>query len=105
MKTYTPMFKKALYVQSMKNNLIPLFIIREAGLVVNDVTRIHTKMEDQTDESHCIVTKDNTLDNNLKVPLELDGIFSFFDTRKLSDDVVGNCEYIDTVFLSPDGSE
>ena len=41
MKTYILIMRNALYIPTMKHNLIPPFIMREAGLVVNDVPRIH----------------------------------------------------------------
>ena len=43
MKTYLLIVRNALYVQSMKNNLIPLFIMREAGLEVIEIPKIHVK--------------------------------------------------------------
>ena len=46
MKTYILTVRNALHVESMHHNLIPPFILREAGLIVNDVPRIHTKIEE-----------------------------------------------------------
>ena len=105
MKTYLLTVRNALYVPSMTTNLITPFIMREAGLIVNDVPRIHTKDEELTNETHTIVAKvaDNGID--LKVPLELDGIFSYFPTRQLTGKEIDECEYIETVQLSPEGSE
>ena len=37
LKTYMFVIKNALYVPSMNHNLIPPFILREAGLIMNDV--------------------------------------------------------------------
>ena len=45
MKTYILAVKNALHVPSMEHNLVPPFILREAGLVVNDVPKIHTHNE------------------------------------------------------------
>ena len=41
----------------------------------------------------------------MKIPLKLDGIFSYFPTRKLTDDEVEDCEYIETVALCPEGPD
>ena len=41
--TYMLVFRNALYVPSMQTNLVPPFILREAGLVVNDTAKIHLK--------------------------------------------------------------
>ncbi len=86
-------------------NLIPPFIMRETGLVVSDVPRIHTKINDLTDKLHCIVAKVDSSYNILKIPLELDGIFLFFNARKLSDNEVENFEYIQILCMSPDGPD
>jgi hypothetical protein len=40
MKTYLLIVRNALHVPSMQHNLIPPFIMREAGLVVNDVPKM-----------------------------------------------------------------
>ena len=105
MKTYLLTVRNALHVESMPHNLIPPFILREAGLRVNEVPRIHTKQEEITDETHCIVARaeDNGLD--LRIPLKLDGIFSYFTTRKLTEEEVEACEYIPTLELSPDAKD
>ena len=41
MKTYPLIVRNALYVQSMVNNLIPPFIMREVGLEVREIPKIH----------------------------------------------------------------
>ena len=60
----------------MSNNLIPLFIMRENGIVVNECAKIHC--EDPTREDHTIIFKGY----DLHIPLQLHGIFSYFITRK-----------------------
>ncbi len=55
MKTYILKLSNTFYVKSMEYNLILPFIIQEVGLKVNNVPRIQTKVEDLTDETHCIV--------------------------------------------------
>ena len=41
MNTYLLMTRNSIYIPSMENNLIPPFLMREYGLLVNDVARIH----------------------------------------------------------------
>ena len=84
MKTYILTLRNALHVPSMRHNLIPPFIMREAGLIVNEVPLIHTKAEELTNETHCIVSTGEGDNAKLKIPLKLDGIFSHFETRKLT---------------------
>ena len=105
MKTYLLTVRNALYVPSMTHNLIPPFIMREAGLTVNDVPRIHTKVDELTNETHSIVAKESEVGMDLRIPLRLDGIFSCFDTRKLTVQEVNDCEYIETLKLTSESPD
>ena len=101
------MVKNALHVPSTSHNLVPPFILREAGLNVNYVPKIHTRQKDLTNETHFIVSKDDSDDNGtgMRIRMKLDGIFSYFPTRKLTMNELENCEYIETVHLSPDAAQ
>ena len=66
----------ALYVPSMDNNLIPPFMLREMGVAVNDVPKVHK--EDPTVDDHTITF----LETGFRIPLSLWGIFSYFPTSK-----------------------
>ena len=50
--------QNALYVKSMQHNLIPLFIMREAGLIVNERAKIHTIPDIVCPEDHSIIHDD-----------------------------------------------
>ena len=69
----------ALFVQRMNQNLIPLFIMREAGLKVEEQDKIH--VEEPAKENHSIYISDI----NLRISLQLVGIFLVFKTRNLND--------------------
>ena len=95
-KTYLLVMRNALHIPSMKHNLIPPFILRESGLIVQDIPKIHC--DKPTVEDHLIydsVTK-------LQIPLKLDGIFSYFPTRALTLQEMENCDQIEHVLLYPD---
>ena len=51
-KSYILVLRNALYVPSMDNNLIPPFMLREMGVTMNDVSKIHKK--DPTVDDHAI---------------------------------------------------
>ena len=51
-ETYVLLIRHALYIPSMSNNLIPPFMLRESGLIVDDVPKI--QHEDPAVEHHCI---------------------------------------------------
>ena len=96
MKTYVLLIRNALNVKSMNNNLIPPFIMREAGIDVRDTPKIH--LESPTEKDHSIYFHENSL----RIPLQLWGVFSFFHTRKPTIDEINNAEKI---FLTPDSTE
>ena len=98
MRTYILIVRNALHVKSMKHNLLPPFIVREAGLVLNDVPRIHCG-NDLCQESHCIVSSG---DVPLRIPLRLKGVFSYFPSRKLTPSEVRDCDELPSICITPD---
>jgi hypothetical protein len=75
-KSYIFVVRNALHVPSMRNNLIPPFVMREAGIRVNDTPKIQTS--DPNEEDHFIYFPDNDFRN----PLSLWGVFSYFNMSK-----------------------
>ena len=63
----------------MLHNLIPPFIMCQAGLIVNDVCKIHSKSINE----YTHTTQDPK--TGLVIQLYLEGIFSVFDTRMPND--------------------
>ena len=105
LETFILVVQNGLYVHSMMNNLIPPFVMIEAGLKVNDVPKIHIDRQKLTNEIHCIVS---TADNNgteVRIPMQLDVIFSYFTMQKLTQEKIDKYEYIETVYLTPDEAE
>ena len=74
-KSYILLVQNAIHVPSMDNNVIPPFMMREAGIMVNEKAKIHT--DDLKDSDHSI-TFDST---GFRIPLYLSGIFSYFLTQ------------------------
>ena len=64
----------------MNNNLIPSSMLREMGVTVNDVSKIHK--EDPTVDNHVITF----METGFRIPLSLWGIFSYFSTSKPTHD-------------------
>mmetsp|Transcript_10819 Transcript_10819/g.15255 ORF Transcript_10819/g.15255 Transcript_10819/m.15255 type:complete len:529 (+) Transcript_10819:911-2497(+) len=92
-KTFILLFRNALHVSHLDHNLIPPFILREAGLKLNQTAKIHVNQPTTLD--HAIISKEN----NLKIPLALNGTFSFFRTRVPTPQELESC---DTIFFTPD---
>ena len=79
--------RNALSMPSMRYNLIPPFIMREAGIQVKEVPKIH--MESPLVEDHAIV-----LSNKLRIPLSLIGIFSYFPTSRPTEEQMMQMEEV-----------
>ena len=75
-ETYMLVCKEALYVPVMKYNLIPPFLMREAGLTVDDLPKVQSL--NPTKHHHSI----HFPDENLRIPLRLHGVFSYFPSKK-----------------------
>ena len=72
------LFKNVLYYPNMNYNLIPPFVLREAGLIVNETPKFQYK--NLTVEDHSIYSKKH----DLWIHLKLYGTFSYFNTRALT---------------------
>ena len=77
-KVYILVIRNALYVPSMDYNLIPPFMMREAGLIVKDTPKI--QVEEPSEDDHAI----SFPETGLRIPLSLNGTFSYFPTSKPS---------------------
>ena len=82
--------RNALHVPSMDNNLIPNFIMREAGIDVRDVPKF--QCDDPSLEDHALV-----MANKMIIPLLLIGVFSYFPTSRPTEEDLNNVEYISTI--------
>ena len=97
--TYILHFNDVLYVPSMDHNLIPPFVLREAGFIVNDVPRIHC--QEVTRESHSIISEDG----DLRIPLRLHGVFSYFPTFRPDDEHYHIGSSNEHYLMTPTGSD
>lgn len=68
--------KDAVYVETMDHNLVPPFMLREAGVIVDTTPKIHATDPDTSHHSLYWPEED------VRIPLSLHGIFSYFKTRK-----------------------
>ena len=98
-QTYLLVARNALCVPSMEHNLIPPFILREAGLLLNDTTDKYCNFPSAEDHS---LFEEKT---GLRIPFTLDGTFSVFESRSLTNDEINNVEDFETVFLTPDSNK
>ena len=73
--------------------------MRAGGVHVNDTAKIHCN--NPTIDDHCIKFNNNG-DDSLRIPLQLFGTFSYFHTRKPTEQELYDC---DKLFLTPDASD
>jgi hypothetical protein len=78
----------------MSHNLIPPFLLREAGVVVKDIPKM--QVNDPTVSDHSVYFPRS----DIRIPLALCGIFSYFPTRKPTPAQLEEC---DVLQLTPDG--
>ena len=62
---------------------------------------IHTRVEELTNKTHCIVPIGKGDNAKLKICLDIDKIFLYFETRRLIKVENNQFKYIETVDLSP----
>ena len=85
----------ALSVLAMDHDLIPPFIIREAGVDIKGVPKIECKNPEEDD--HSVYFKDE----DLRTTLRLHGSFSYFSPSKPSNEPLNGCTKI--LLLIPRG--
>ena len=76
-KIYYLIARNVLYVESMEYCLLPPFVLREAGLTVNERPKIHTDPELVCSADHSIIDPNS----DLHIQMELCETFSTFQTR------------------------
>ena len=96
-RIYFMVFRNALYIPSMKHHLIPPFIMREAGLEVNEVPKRQTT--NPTEDMHMIYDPRT----KMKIHLSLNGVFSCFKCREISVAEMEDWKEYQVVEASPGG--
>ena len=81
-QVYLLVLRNVLYIESMDDNLIPPFILREAGLIVNERAKIYWEPGTTTEEDHTIREQHT----GLFITMNLSSIFSYFPTMKPDED-------------------
>ena len=77
-KAYILVIRNALHVPEMDHNLLPPFMLREAGIKLQDTPKI--QLGQPTEEDHAITFPET----GFRIPLSLWGTFSYFPTTKPS---------------------
>ena len=65
----------ALHIPEMDHNLVPPFVVRRRGNLLSDVPKIH--VSDPSVDDHSLQFDDSTV----RIPLQLTGTTSYFDSR------------------------
>eukprot|EP00957_Ditylum_brightwellii_P057722 4376676-Ditylum_brightwellii.AAC.1 len=78
----------------MDHNWLPPFVLREAGIRLNDTPKIHKV--NPTEDDHAIIFPGE----ELRIPFGLWGVLSYFSTSKPSIEEVNTCESVYTLTLN-----
>jgi hypothetical protein len=95
--TYLLVMRIALLIPTMDHNLIPTFLMRQAGLYVDEMPKDQCALP--MIDNHVIYDSDT----RLRIHLALNGIFSFFRTQALTLEEMENWENYPIVFITPGG--
>ena len=98
-ESYFLVMYNALYIPSMSHHLIPPFLLREAGLLVNDMPKIHSHDPDLS--THTIFDPRT----KMRIHLKLNGIFSYFKCRAIAPREFEDWSDYPVVYASPKGRE
>jgi hypothetical protein len=96
--TYLLVMQNALLISMMNHNLFPLFLIREAGLYVDETPK--HQVANPTVDNHVIVDSET----GMRIHLSLKRIFSSFPTCALTLKEIEDWEYYPIVFITPDSA-
>ena len=94
-KTFILLMRNVLSIPELSHNLIPPFILREGGVIVNECPK--SQSLDPGKEDHSLFFSDA----GLRIHLDLNGTFSSFKTRKPTEDELETC---DKIFITPDST-
>ena len=92
-KVFLLLMRNALLVSDMQMNLLPPFIVREAGILLNDCPK--SQHPDPTVDVHSL----HHPEAGLRIHFGLHNTFSYFNTRKPTENELATC---DKVFITPD---
>ena len=95
-QTYILIIRNALYIPTINHKLIPPFLMRSGGVIVNDIPKLHFNYP--TSSYHCISLERN----DLKIPLKLSGTLSYFYSRLLHVKEIQECK---KVFITQDSDD
>jgi hypothetical protein len=89
--------RNALLIPTMSHNLLPPFLVCEAGLFLDETPKHQAKLP--TIDNHLIYNSRT----GIRINLQLQGILSLFPTRPLSLEESENWENYPVIFITPDG--
>ncbi len=94
--TYLSVMQNTLLIPTMNHNLILPFLLREAGLYVDETPK--HQVANPTVDNHVIVDSET----GMRIHLSLNGIFSSFPTRALTLEEIEDWDTYPIVFITPD---
>ena len=94
-KTYILLLRNCLHIPEIKHNLLPPFIVREAGHILDECPKFQAS--EPSIKNHSIYIKEF----DLRIHFNLTNTFSYFGTRKPTAEELEGC---DKIFITPDST-
>ena len=94
-KTYILLMRNCLHIPEIKHNLLPPFIVREAGHILDECPKFQAS--EPSIKNHSIYIKEF----DLRIHFNLTNTFSYFQTRKPTAKELEGC---DKIFITPDST-
>ena len=79
-ESHVVIINQSVHVPTMEDNLLCPMQLRMHGTVMNDKPKF--LLRDLTDDDHCFILQNETLDDLLRIPLTIKGVSSVFPSRK-----------------------
>ena len=94
-KTFLLLMRNALYIPELEVNLLPPFIVREADIPIDECPKSQAAHPTVDNHSMYLPSQD------LRIPIQLRHTFSYFESRKPTNDELSQC---DKIFITPDST-
>ena len=98
-ETFLLVLRNALLIPSMDHNLLPPFLVREASLFLDETPKFQSTALSM--ENHTIHDEKT----GLRIHLQLNGTFSYFESRSLTGEEMETWENYPVVYLTPDSDQ
>jgi len=97
--TFVLFFPQSLYFRSLRHNLLCPMQLRDGGTTVNETPLLYTPKDEWNESTHAITNEEY----GLHIPLNLDGVVSYFPSRKPTAEELSDPDQCTHVYMCREG--